>query len=122
MMVGSSETLRTTMVTSNSAEVSSCRLDGNADGILQTFDSIKYQVCGLYINGQNAYSDGFVVGCTQVGNTQLICQALADSSILNAKTQLMQTSTPPPPPPPIQSTTQTTTIQPTQAIQPAAVN
>jgi len=105
--------------TSTSIEESSCRLDGSADGIQQTFDSIKYQACGLYTNGQKAYSDGFIMGCTQVGNTQLICQALVDSSILNAKTQLMQTSIPPPP---TQSTTQTTVIQPTQAIQPAAVN
>lgn len=55
--------------TATSAEVSSCRLDGSADGILQKFDTAKYQACGLYTNGQKAYSDGFVVGCTQVGNT-----------------------------------------------------
>ena len=51
-------------------EVSSCRLDGNAHGIQQKFDIAKYQACGLYPNGQIAYSDGFLVGCTQVGNTQ----------------------------------------------------
>ena len=32
-----------------------------------------------------AYSDGFITGCTQVGNTQVFYQALVDSSILNAK-------------------------------------
>ena len=50
--------------------------------------------------------DGFVMGCTQIGNTQLICQALADTSELNMKTQLTQTQT---------------AIQPTQAIQPATI-
>ena len=57
------------------AEVSSCRLDGNAHGMQQKFDSIKYRACGLYPNGQIAYTDGFVMGCTQVGNTQQLCQA-----------------------------------------------
>ena len=59
-----------------------------------------------FINAQKAYSDGFVMGCTQIGNTQLICQALADTSELNMKTQLTQTQT---------------AIQPTQAIQPATI-
>ena len=44
-----------------------------------------------------AYSDGFITGCTQVGNTQVIYQALVDSSILNAKI------------PPTQAQTQTVT-------------
>ena len=90
----------------NAADVSNCKLDGSADGILQKFDSIKYQACGLFTNAQKAYSDGFLMGCTQVGNTQLICQALADTSELNMKTQLTQTQT---------------AIQPTQAIQPATL-
>ena len=76
--------------TANIAEESNCRLDGSADGIQQKFDSIKYQACGLYTNAQKAYSDGFVSGCTQIGNTQLICQSLVDSSILNTKTQPTQ--------------------------------
>lgn len=92
--------------TATSAEVSSCRLDGSADGILQKFDSAKYQACGLYVEGHKAYSDGFVIGCTQVGNTKLICQAFADSNIMNMKTQSAQAAT-----------------QPTQqGIQPAAVD
>lgn len=105
----STKTFQTTMTTSNSAEESSCRLDGSADGIQQAFDSIKYQACGLYTNGQKAYSDGFITGCTQVGNTQLICQALVDSSILNAEIQ------------PTQTQTQTVT-QPTQTILSATVD
>ena len=88
--------------TKNAAD-ESCRLYGNADGIQQKFDSIKYQACGLYPNGQKAYSDGFNIGCTQVGNTQMICQALVDSSILNTQTQPTQT-------------------QPMQAIQPTAAD
>ena len=95
-----------TSSTANAADVSTCKLDGSADGILQKFDSVKYQACGLFTNAQKAYSDGFVMGCTQVGNTQLICQALADTSELNMKTQLTQTQT---------------AIQPTQAIQPATI-
>ena len=70
----------------------SCRLDGSADGMQQKFNSIKYQACGLYPNGQLAYSDGFVMGCTQIGNTNLICQSLVDSSILNTKIQPTQTT------------------------------
>jgi hypothetical protein len=101
-------------------EVSSCRIDGNAHGIQQKFDTAKYRACGLYPNGQIAYSEGFVMGCTQVGNTQQICQAFLDSSILNMRTQQptqtqSQTATQP-----TQSNTQTPT-QPTQAIQPSAV-
>jgi hypothetical protein len=96
----------TATANTNAADVSNCKLDGSADGILQKFDSVKYQACGLFTNAQKAYSDGFVMGCTQVGNTQLICQALADTSELNMKTQLTQTQT---------------AIQPTQAIEPATI-
>lgn len=96
--------------TANTAEESNCRLDGSADGIQQKFDSIKYQACGLYTNAQKAYSDGFVVGCTQVGNTLLICQSFVDSSILNTNIPSTQT--------PTQSV-----MQPTQqGIQPAAIS
>ena len=87
------------------AEVSSCRLDGNAHGIQQKFDIAKYRACGLYPNGQIAYTDGFVMGCTQLGNTQQLCQAFV---VMN--TQQTQTVT--------QPNTQST-IQPTQAIQPS---
>ena len=80
----------TATANTNAVDVSNCKLDGSADGILQKFDSVKYQVCGLFTNAQKAYSDGFVMGCTQIGNTQLICQALADTSELNMKTQLTQ--------------------------------
>jgi hypothetical protein len=96
----------TATVNTNAADVSNCKLDGSANGILQKFDTPKYLACGLYADGQKAYSDGFVVGCTQIGNTQLVCQALVDSSILNTKTQPTQTQT---------------ATQPTQAIQPATV-
>ena len=90
-------------------EVSSCRLDGNSDGILQKFDSAKYQACRLLVDGQKAYSDGFIIGCTQVGNTLLICQALVDSSKLNVNIPTTQT--------PTQAAT-----EPIQGIQPSAVN
>ena len=106
----------------NAADVSNCKLNGTADGIQQKFDSIKYQACGLYTNGDKAYSDGFVMGCTQIGNTQLICQSLVDSSILNTKSQPTQTTTQPQTQPNTQSTTQPTQTQSTQAIQPAAVS
>ncbi|MGH9910845.1 MAG: hypothetical protein ACRD4W_00200 [Nitrososphaeraceae archaeon] len=91
-------------------EVASCKLDGGADGILQKFDTAKYHACGLYVEGQKAYSDGFVAGCTQVGNTQLICQSFVDSNIINTNIQTTQT--------PTQVATQPTQ----QGIQPAAVN
>jgi hypothetical protein len=81
-----------TTITINAAEVYSCRIDGSSDGIQQEFNSIKYQACGLYPNGHLAYSDGFITGCTQAGNTQVICQALVDSSILNTKIQPTQTA------------------------------
>jgi hypothetical protein len=102
----------------NAADVSNCRLDGSANRIQLKFEGTKYLACGLYAGGQKAYSDGFVVGCTQIGNTQLICQAMADSSILNTKTQPSPTQTQP-----TQTQTQTPTQTPTQsqAIQPAAV-
>jgi hypothetical protein len=86
------------------AEVSSCRLDGNAHGIQQKFNPVRYQVCGLYTSADKAYYDGFVAGCMQVGNTKLICETVANSNIV---TPLAQT----------QSTT-----QPTQAIQPSGVS
>jgi hypothetical protein len=41
----STKTIQTTTTISNSAEESSCRLDGTADGIQHKFDSIKYQAC-----------------------------------------------------------------------------
>jgi hypothetical protein len=118
----SSSSSKTTIINPNAdpnaAEVSNCRLDGSANGIQQKFDATKYLACGLFAAGQKAYSDGFVVGCTQIGNTQLVCQSLVDSSILNTKTQPIQTQT--------QAATQPTQTQPltqpTQAIQPAAVN
>jgi hypothetical protein len=103
----------TATANANAVDVSNCRLDGSANGIEQKFDTPKYLACGLYTDGQKAYSDGFVVGCTQIGNTQLVCQALVDSSILNTKTQPTQTATQP-------TQTQTAT-QSTQAIQPATV-
>ena len=56
----------------NEADISNCKLDGSANGIQQIFDIAKYQACGLYPNSQKAYTDGFVMGCTQIGNTQLI--------------------------------------------------
>ena len=106
----------TATANANAVDVSNCRLDGSANGIQQKFDTPKYLACGLYADGQKAYSDGFVVGCTQICNTQLVCQALVDSSILNTKTQPTQTATQP-----TQTQTQTAT-QPTQAIQPATVD
>ena len=79
----------------NAADVSNCKLDGSTNGIQQKFDAAKYLACGLFAGGQKAYSDGFVVGCTQIGNTQLVCQALVDSSILNTKMQPAQMQTQP---------------------------
>ena len=103
------------------AEVSSCRLDGNAHGMQQKFDSIKYRACGLYPNGQVAYSDGFILGCTQVGNTQQLCQALV---LMN--TQQTPTVTQSQTQPNTQSATQqpqpAQPAQPTQAIQPSDVS
>jgi hypothetical protein len=87
------------------AEVSSCELDGKAHGIQQKFDSAKYRACGSYPNAQLAYSNGFITGCTQVGNTQQLCQAF-----VNMNTQ-----------PQTQPNTQSTT-QPTQPTQTPANN
>jgi hypothetical protein len=92
------------------AEVSHCKLDGNTNGIQQKFDTARYQVCGFYANGPKAYSDGFVVGCIQVGNTQQLCQAFVDSSILNTKTQPTQL--------PTQTTTQAPQTQTQSATEP----
>ncbi|MGH9954000.1 MAG: hypothetical protein ACRD5J_20485 [Nitrososphaeraceae archaeon] len=79
-----------TTITINAAEAYNCKLDGSADGIQQKFNSIKYQACGLYPNGQLAYTDGFATGCTQVGNSEQLCQAFVHSSILNMKSQPTQ--------------------------------
>jgi hypothetical protein len=91
----------------NEADISNCKLDGSADGIQQKFDTAKYQACKLHTNNDKIYYDGFVTGCMNVGNTKLICETVADSNILNIKTQPTQT--------------QTTEAQSTQAIQPTAV-
>ena len=61
-------------------------------------------MCGLYADGQKAYSNRFVVGCTQIGNTQLVGQALVDSSIKYGNTT---------------DTDADAVTQPTQAIQSA---
>ena len=74
-------------INTNPAEAYSCRLDGSADGIQQKFDAANYQACTIYVNGQDAYTDGFVTGCTQVGNSEQLCQAFVHSSILNTKSQ-----------------------------------
>ena len=84
-------------------EVSNCRLDGNANGIQQQFDNAKFSACGQYPTGQTAYSDGFLAGCTQAGNTQQMCTAFIQ---LNTGAQSTTQTQPP------------TTTQPTQAIPP----
>jgi hypothetical protein len=89
----------------NAADVSNCKLDGSADGIQQKFDTAKYQACKLHTNNDKIYYDGFVTGCMQVGNTKLICEAVANSNILNINTQ-----------------TPTTIPLPTQTIQPTMTN
>jgi hypothetical protein len=99
----------TATTTVNAAEVSTCKLNGNTDGLQQKFDSIKHRACGLYPNGQIAYTDGFVVGCTQAGNTQQLCQAFVIMNTQQTQTAATQ--------PNMQSTT-----QPTQAIQPSGVS
>jgi hypothetical protein len=86
--------------------MSNCKLDGSADGIQQKFDAAKFQACKLHTNNDRIYYDGFVVGCMQVGNTKLICETMANSSILNLGTQAAQV----------------TETQPTQAIQPTTIN
>jgi len=98
-----------TSSTANAADVSACKLDGNADGIQQKFDTAKYQACKLHTNNDKIYYDGFVTGCMQVGNTKLICETVANSNILNINTQIPQTLA-------------TTIPQSSQAIQPAAIN
>jgi hypothetical protein len=106
---GSSSTFSTTIVnpaaptttTTVSPEVSNCRLDGNANGIQQQFDTAKFSACGLYPTGQTAYSEGFTAGCIEAGNTQQMCTAFIQ---LNTGAQ---------------STTTTQTQPPTQAIPPA---
>jgi hypothetical protein len=107
---GGSSSSSSSSVTANviAAEVSSCELDGKAHGIQQKFDTAKYRACGSYPNAQLAYSNGFITGCMQVGNTQQLCQAFVESS----KPQT-RTATQPP-----QLPTQIIT-QPPQAIQPA---
>jgi hypothetical protein len=47
-VINSATTSASATTTAISAEVSSCRLDGSADGILQKFDTSKYETCGLY--------------------------------------------------------------------------
>jgi hypothetical protein len=114
----SSSSSSTATVNLIGAEVSSCRLDGNAHGIQQKFNPVRYQACGLYPNAQLAYTDGFIMGCTQVGNTQQLCQAFVVMNTQQTQTTATQ--------PNMQSTTQLTQTQPlaqsTQAIQPSAVS
>lgn len=78
--------LPTSTTESTAADASNCKLDGSADGIQQKFDTAKYQACMLHTKNDKIYYDGFVAGCMNVGNTKLICQTVADSSILNMKT------------------------------------
>ena len=111
----SSSTTKTIVVnptssTANAADVSTCKLDGSTDGIQQIFDTAKYQACKLHTPNDKIYYDGFVTGCMNVGNTKLICEAVANSNILNINTQNPQTPA------------ATTIPQSLQAIQPAAVN
>jgi hypothetical protein len=110
----SSSTTKTIVVnptssTANAADVSTCKLDGSADGIQQKFDTAKYQACKLHTNNDKIYYDGFVTGCMQVGNTKLICETVANSNILNINTQIPQTPA-------------TTIPQSSLAIQPTAIN
>ena len=79
--------LPTSATETTAADASNCKLDGSADGIQQKFDAAKYQACKLHTNNDKIYYDGFVAGCMNVGNTKLICQTVADSSILNMNTQ-----------------------------------
>ena len=120
---GSSSKTTIILPSATTVEVSSCRLDGNAHGIQQKFNPVRYQACGLYPNAQLAYTDGFVAGCTQVGNTQQLCQAFV---VMNTQPTQTATATLPQTQPITQSTTQPTQTQPlttsTQAIQPAAVS
>jgi hypothetical protein len=106
---GSGSTLSTTIInpaapttTNVDPEVSNCRLDGNANGIQQQFDTARYSACGLHPTGQTAYTEGFTAGCTQAGNTPQMCTAF-----IQLNTGAPSTQTQPP-----------TTTQPTQAIPP----
>jgi hypothetical protein len=75
----------------------------DANGIQQQFDTAKFSACGLHPTGQTAYSEGFIAGCTQAGNTQQMCMAFIQ---LNTGAQSTTQTQPP------------TTTQPTQAIPP----
>jgi hypothetical protein len=104
---GSSSTFSTTIInpaasttTTMNPEVSNCRLDGNANGIQQQFDTAKYSAYGLYPTGQTAYTKGFITCCTKAGNTQQMCMA---SIQLNTGAQSATQTQPP-----------TQTIPPTQ--------
>jgi hypothetical protein len=96
----------TTPTTASAADVSNCKLDGSADGIQQKFDAAKYQACKLHTNNDRIYYDGYVAGCMQIGNTKLICETVADSSIPNLGAQSVQT----------------TETQPKEAIRPTSIN
>ena len=98
---GSSSKTTIILPSVTTVELSSCRLDGNAHGMQQKFDIAKYRACGIYPNGQLAYTDGFVMGCTQIGNTQQLCQAFV---VMN--TQQTPTTTQTQTQPITQSTTQ----------------
>ena len=87
------------------ADVSTCKLDGNTDGIQQIFDTAKYQACKLHTHNDKIYYDGFVTGSMQ----NYICETVANSNILNINTQNPQTPA------------VTTIPQSSQVIQPAAI-
>lgn len=118
IVINSSNTTTTGTITplpdstteSSAADASNCKLDGSVDGIQQIFDTAKYQACKLHTHNDKIYYDGFVTGCMNVGNTKLICEAVANSNILNINTQNPQTPA------------ATTIPQSSQAIQPAAIN
>lgn len=93
IVVNPSSPTTTANTTATAADVSNCKIDGTADGILQEFDIAKYQACKLHTNNDKVYYDGFVAGCMNVGNTKFICEIVADNSILNTKTQPTQTQT-----------------------------
>jgi hypothetical protein len=112
----------TATATTNAAEVSSCKLDGNAHGMQQKFDIAKYRACGLYPNGQIAYTDGFVMGCTQVGNTQQLCQAFVVMNTQQTQIAAIQSQTQPIMQSTIEPTQTQPLTQPTQAIQPSDVS
>ncbi|MGH9974997.1 MAG: hypothetical protein ACRD8Z_04065, partial [Nitrososphaeraceae archaeon] len=103
-VIQSATATATANANTNAADVSNCKLNGNADGIQQKFNPVRYQACGLYTSADKAYYDGFVAGCMQVGNTKLICETVANNNTIAPPAQ-MQTAT-----------------QSTQAIQPATVS